>query len=203
MTGYGLQISNISDSISEVLCAKVSGIDLSELYCRHAMSAICGGNLVGPESDSRFLAGGLAKLTHSVSIKQLLHYLQSYISQKFSQYDYGEDRNMELYNTSKPPEYPLENIKTPVFIYAGLNDLVVAERDLDYLSGILPNVKKFKKIFNYNHCDFALAKTSREIVFNEILEAMNAEDPTDLLSQPARVKWSLDQILLRLGLKWG
>lgn len=202
MTGYGVQISNASDAITEVFCATVFGVDLSELYCRHVISVLCGGNILGPESDARFLANGLEKLTHSVSVKQLLHYLQCYVSQKFTQYDYG-DRNMDIYNTSKPPDYPLENIKTPVFIYAGLMDIVVAEGDLDYLTGILPNVKKYKKIFNYNHCDFALAKNSREIVFNEILEAMNAEDPTDLLSQPARVKWSLDQVLLNLGLKWG
>lgn len=203
MSGYGIQISNSSDSISEVLCAKFFSIDLSELYCRHLMSALCGGNAIGPESDSRFLHDGLEKLTHSFSVKQFLHYFQSFISQKFSQYDFGEDRNMELYNTTKPPEYPLENIKTPIFLYAGLKDLVVAEEDLDYISGILRNVKKYKKIFNYNHCDFATAKNSRELVFNEILEAMNAEDPTNLFSQSARVKWSVEQMLIGLGLKWG
>ena len=37
-------------------------------------------------------------------------------------FDYGPEKNMELYNTVGPPEYDLSSIKTPIAAYAGEND---------------------------------------------------------------------------------
>lgn len=201
-SGHGVQITNDSDSITEVICGTAFGINLSEVFCKFLLSAICGWNKNGPEADSRIFPKSGGRLVHSVSTKQILHYFQCYIREKFSQYDYG-DRNMEIYNASQPPDYPLELIKTPVFLYAGLCDTIVAEGDVDLLSEVLPNVKKYKKIENYNHCDFSVGKNSRPILFNEILEAMNAADPKNLRGQADRFKWSLDQILADLGRKMG
>lgn len=44
---------------------------------------------------------------------------------KFQQFDYGE-KNLKIYNSTSPPDYELQNIKAPTFIYHGKQDLVVA-----------------------------------------------------------------------------
>lgn len=41
---------------------------------------------------------------------------------KFSQYDFGPERNVILYKNMTPPEYSLENITSPVILYYGPND---------------------------------------------------------------------------------
>lgn len=86
-------------------------------------------------------------------------------------FDYGKD-NVKVYRSAKPLNYPLEKIVAPVFIYAGACDLLVSEIDLKDLSKALPNVKKFKVLKNYNHCDFLFGKNTKRILFDGIIRSM-------------------------------
>lgn len=143
--------------------------------CSKTMNFICGFNKGEEELDTRILPSYLEHVAHSISIKQILHYIQISRSGTFSQFDYG-NRNMQVYNSTAAPQYPLQNVKAPTFIYAGSCDMIVSERDVEHLSEVLLNVKKYKVFKNYNHCDFMYGKNSRPLLFNDILKAMKTAD---------------------------
>lgn len=143
--------------------------------CSKTMNFLCGYNKGEEELDTRILPTYIDHVAHSISIKQVLHYIQLSKSGTFSQFDYGS-KNQKIYNSSSPPQYPLQNVKTPIFIYAGSCDMIVSERDIEHLSEVLPNVKKYKVFKNYNHCDFMYGKNSRPLLFNDILKVMRSAD---------------------------
>ncbi|XP_055590288.1 lipase 3-like [Uranotaenia lowii] len=78
------------------------------------------------------------------SIRQALHFTQTYKTETFSQYDFGKTENMKRYGRASPPEYPLQNIVAPVALYYGLNDPLVAVEDLELLAEELPNQMKMQ-----------------------------------------------------------
>lgn len=43
----------------------------------------------------------------------------------FAQYDYGPERNKEIYGSEKPPQYNLSKILAPVAVYYGENDVLI------------------------------------------------------------------------------
>jgi len=51
----------------------------------------------------------------------------------FRKYDYGAEKNMELYGQTTPPEIPVEDIQVPVGIVRGTRDTMCAEDDIDTL----------------------------------------------------------------------
>ena len=56
------------------------------------------------------------------STKTIIHYAQLVNAGMFRQYDYGEEKNLELYGTEEPPEYKRSAITCPVLAYWGEND---------------------------------------------------------------------------------
>lgn len=142
--------------------------------CEASLTFICGQNKDQLELDDRILPDFLKHLSHAVSLKQINHYLQLYTSgNKFRQYDYRE-RNKKVYNSSTPPNYKLDNVKAPIYLYSGKFDAIVSERDVEHLKEVLPNVRKYRSIRNYNHCDFNYGKNSRKVLFGDILNSMNS-----------------------------
>jgi lysosomal acid lipase/cholesteryl ester hydrolase len=141
--------------------------------CEGTLTALCGQNKDEVQIDIRILPDYLKHIAHSVSIKQINHYFQLYSSGTFRQYDY-RDKNRKIYNSSTPPDYNLNNVKVPTYIYSGGSDMIVSEIDVENLRELLPNVKTHRSIRNFNHCDFNYGKNTRSILFNDIVKAMNA-----------------------------
>lgn len=156
---------------NKILCQKASP---SLGLCENSMSMIFGQNKEELELDTKILPDFLKHVAHAVSIKQILHFSQLCSSGKFRQYDYLE-KNRKQYNSSTPPEYNLQNIKIPVYLYSGGSDALVSERDIEHLNEILPNVRKYRSFRNFNHADFNYGKNSRSMVFEEIFKAINTE----------------------------
>jgi hypothetical protein len=62
-----------------------------------------------------------------VSTKQLNHFMQLYTSGKFERYDY-EGQNHYHYDDIKPPEYNLQNVIAPAFLYHAEQDMLVCKQ---------------------------------------------------------------------------
>ncbi|KAG5667103.1 hypothetical protein PVAND_015102 [Polypedilum vanderplanki] len=163
------QIMNIVERMNSIFCQTNSPI---MGMCTNAIQMICGRNDNGTETDSRVLPILIKYLAHAVSTKQINHYIQMYQSGKFQQYNYGM-KNKAIYGQSYPPEYELKNVKIPISIYAGKNDMLVAEKDIDHLREVLQNVKRYKVIKNFNHCDFNYGTHAKNFVFNYIIKSIN------------------------------
>ncbi|KAM7351818.1 lipase 1-like isoform 2-T2 [Cochliomyia hominivorax] len=108
------------------------------------------------------------------NFKQFLHYLQLEKSNRFCQYDYGENENMAYYYQDTPPDYPLENITVSVALHYTKNDLLTNESDVKRLADILPNVV-FNKLYpakTWNHVTVLWGRDARKLVHEQIVELL-------------------------------
>lgn len=108
------------------------------------------------------------------SVKQIMHYFQGYMSQKFRQYDYGPELNWLYYGQLEPPEYNLKNVTTPTIIYYAENDYIVSVKDMWTLIRRLGHIKAIHKLPHkyWNHFDFICGLGVRKYIFDHILDAL-------------------------------
>ena len=53
-------------------------------------------------------------------LKTILHFAQLMINGgQFLKFDYGGDKNIEMYGTENPPEYDLSLVNVPTMMYTG------------------------------------------------------------------------------------
>lgn len=64
-----------------------------------------------------------SQLPRAFSMKLANHYAQL-TKGVFQRYDYGIQENLKRYNSTIPPEYPVQNIKTPVYLITSLKDTI-------------------------------------------------------------------------------
>jgi lysosomal acid lipase/cholesteryl ester hydrolase len=95
--------------------------------CTNLIQMVCGKNENGTETDVKVMPVLVKFLAHAVSTKQIHHFVQLYQSGRFQQYSYGA-KNRAVYGQMNPPEYELKRVNIPVCIYAGKNDMMVAEK---------------------------------------------------------------------------
>jgi lysosomal acid lipase/cholesteryl ester hydrolase len=157
-----------ASKIQKMMCSPSAGV------CESGMSLICGQNVGEVQLDSRILPDYMKHIAHAISIKQVNHYFQLFTSGKFRQYDY-QARNHVKYNSTLPPDYNLQNVKAPVYMYSGGCDAIVSEIDIQNLRERLPNIKKYKSFRNFNHCDFNYGKYTRSILYEDILRWIDSE----------------------------
>nr|XP_012138725.1 PREDICTED: lipase 3-like [Megachile rotundata] len=112
------------------------------------------------------------------SYKTVRHYAQGIMSGQFRQYDYGAQKNLEIYNCDEAPIYDLSKIETrnlskietPVTLIYGENDWLATPSDVERLHKELPNSTIYKVPFSsFNHIDFLWAVDARKLVYNKIL----------------------------------
>jgi tRNA U38,U39,U40 pseudouridine synthase TruA len=138
------------------------------------MTRMCGQNIGEVQLDTRILPDFIQHISHQISLKQANHYFQLMQNDKFRHYDYKSD-NFKRYNSSLPPDYKLRNVKAKTYIYSGGSDGIVSEIDIEKLRKKLPNVKGYRSIRNFNHCDFNYGKNTRTILSEDIMKTMDSE----------------------------
>ncbi|KAG5871627.1 hypothetical protein JTB14_037747 [Gonioctena quinquepunctata] len=75
-----------------------------------------------------YLPVSLQQNSDGTSTMVVNHYYQIMISKQFRQYDYGSEKNMEIYGNTFPPLYDFSRIKVPIALLLGQNDqLAVVE----------------------------------------------------------------------------
>uniref|UniRef100_A0A1L8DPY1 Lipase n=2 Tax=Nyssomyia neivai TaxID=330878 RepID=A0A1L8DPY1_9DIPT len=118
----------------------------------------------------------MAYVPAGASSKQLVHYGQLVNSGHFRQYDYGWTKNKEVYGTSKPPDYPLENITAPIVLHFSDNDWLASTKDVQHLESRLNNsLIGSYRVPNpkFNHLDFLWAINVRTLLYDRVISLMN------------------------------
>lgn len=110
------------------------------------------------------------------SMKQLYHYGQLIRSHRFCKYDYGMNRNLQIYGRTTPPDYDLQNCTAKVAIVYADKDTLSAVEDVLRLPNELPNVIRIHRVDDdtFNHVDFIWANDAKELVYDYITDWMKA-----------------------------
>lgn len=114
-------------------------------------------------------------LLHSTSLRVFKHFLQLFSQRRFGMYDYGPAVNLVKYGQSKPPAYPLSQVRLPTIILVrGGNDFLSTPEDQQILVNQL-GTKPYLDINipYYNHLDFILAKDVAKQVNIPILKNLH------------------------------
>lgn len=118
--------------------------------------------------DPKQFAIFLGHTTAGVSARTFLHYSQMISYHKFSWYNYGEIRNMFIYEQPDPPEYKMSRISTPVAIHYSLGDDLTPEEEMFQLGESLPNLMGLFRVPDptFSHSEFAFGDTAIEMAYS-------------------------------------
>lgn len=95
-------------------------------------------------------------------------------SGKFQKYDYGRSKNYYYYGQSTPPAYNTSNIRIPVYLHYGDDDLFNEIEDVEIeVFKLLPNIVGKNKIHKYGHYDFIGNKNVVKQVYVKLLDSLN------------------------------
>ncbi|XP_052863648.1 lipase 1-like [Anopheles cruzii] len=145
------------------------------------------GLLVGPNPNGTDTVAQHVITGHNpsgASSKQLVHFVQMHRTGRFQQFDYGrrEGGNRAHYGADEPPVYNLTAATAPVAIFYGLNDWMVGPANIARLARTIPNLVMETAVDDqhFNHLDFILSKRVRTLVYEKILNDLNASKATHL-----------------------
>ena len=107
------------------------------------------------------------------SSNQVIHYIQltDCNEGRFCQMDYGSKQNQKIYGQSSPPDYNLNNIKAPTYLYSSYNDGLCDAKDVDTLVENMPNLAGDYRVpeQSFNHLDFIVAHNMKELVNDPVI----------------------------------
>ncbi|ODN01190.1 Lipase 3 [Orchesella cincta] len=120
----------------------------------------------------------MAKLFDVENIKSDIHFGQNILSCMFRKYDYGSSENQRRYGSVDPPDYNLEQIRTPVYLLWAEQDTLITPPDIQRLASRLSpsTLREVIRVEDdtFNHGDFALARDANILVYRPLIEKMNA-----------------------------
>ena len=76
---------------------------------------------------------------------------------KFSLYNYGKIKNLQLYGSQDPPVVPLADYAVPTVMMSGTWDKFAPPEDVSWLIEQLGDNVVFQKEYNLNHLGFSIA----------------------------------------------
>ncbi|XP_068156610.1 lipase 3-like [Drosophila tropicalis] len=108
-----------------------------------------------------------------VSTDQILHYLQEHQSGHFRQFDFGRKKNLKVYGTENPPDYPTEKITCEMHLWYSDNDDMSDVDDVLRVAETLPNkVMHHMDDPLWDHMDFGLNWEVRKYINDPVIEIM-------------------------------
>jgi len=108
------------------------------------------------------------------SAKNLRHWLQIIDSHEIREFDYGENKNMEIYKQNQPPLYNLknlENMEFDIFITISDEDPYCVPEDYETIFSHIKKARLFKKEINgYNHNAYIWGKNAHIELYKDIYD---------------------------------
>jgi lysosomal acid lipase/cholesteryl ester hydrolase len=116
------------------------------------------------------------------SIYEFEQYVQIAQSKNFQKFDYGKEKNVEIYGQSEPPTYNLSKIKLPVRLLYGEEDSLTSQENVDRLYKEVGSTNKEKyptpvnnKNEAYNHIDFIYSKYLEKNLYEKLFEILDSQ----------------------------
>lgn len=107
-------------------------------------------------------------ITNEISVKQLIHYVQSVRFGGFRPFDQSNGKFM-------PPAYNLTQITTPINLFYSMDELTATVESVNRIRSELRNIKLFYAIpiRNFQHVDFIYSRFVREVLNDKVIETIN------------------------------
>ncbi|CAH8544689.1 unnamed protein product [Schistosoma turkestanicum] len=108
------------------------------------------------------------------SVQNMVHYCQGINTDRFQKYDYGAEKNLQIYNQSNPPLYNVSHLKLPIVIYHGGQDWLATPHDIDKLiKQINYTISSIHYFPYYNHLDFVWGLNAHKLLYPSVLEQLS------------------------------
>ncbi|CAH2096566.1 unnamed protein product [Euphydryas editha] len=136
------------------------------------MFSLAGSDPDGMEPD--FFPTVVKHYPTGTSKKNVIHVSQIGLRRSFAKFDYG-CKNIEVYNSSKPPEYDLGKVSMKVVLLVGRNDEISRLEDVRLLESKLPNVvnSTILKHEKFNHIDAVWGRNMSVYLFPYIFDILS------------------------------
>ncbi|KAK3924730.1 Lipase 3 [Frankliniella fusca] len=109
------------------------------------------------------------------SMGQMHHFGQLIIrGDGFYKFDFGPERNLDVYGTVYPPPYNLTNVRVPTFIFYCKNDYQAHYKDVEKLAADLPGLAglHLTQAERFNHIDMMYEEAAADLVYKRLIEQM-------------------------------
>jgi len=133
--------------------------DVLQVVCDGILEMLADSN--AEDDDPEKFPVFLGHFPSGTSSKDLTHFAQNTRSKLFAQYDYGTEKNMELYKQPTPPEYDLTKIQNKVCLFVGKDDRLATPADNRIFNETLKKIGMstwYKEYDNMGHLTFFLPK---------------------------------------------
>lgn len=171
-----LELNTWSDEVIHFLCSK------QRFICKKAIEAFVQTKITN-RTDYNEISDVFYYEPGGTSIKNILHWIQVYHNQDLAYYDYGKNKNLKVYNQTKPPSYNMSNFfdyYVPSLITRSDSDPLASAKDVDLWLDYAQFERKRDIIHvinltNYNHLDYLWSQDAYEDVFKKVAEFINEE----------------------------
>jgi len=143
-------------AIAKFFCTVTNGT-----LCTITVDSICGSSSLDKVSAIENL---VAHFPAGTSVKDLNHYEQFIINDRFSRYDYGAGGNLLRYLRPSPPEYPLSKLGLKTALFMGSADDLADPLDTAHLLQDLKDNQNlvFRKSYEgYSHVSWLVGSSSQ------------------------------------------
>ena len=165
--------SNIIKWLAKYACGSVI---FDPLVCENILFIIC-----GPDKKNMNNTRMEVYISHEpdgTSVKNIIHFVQMYLSNQFQAYDYGSpDKNRQYYNQTTPPIYSIRPMKIPTAIFWSNDDWLADPEDVAFIFDNIQNLVYEKYITGYNHLDFVWAMTANKVIYQDLIIQMQKYHP--------------------------
>lgn len=168
---------SLFSGITETLCERVThSVNRNESACavpENIIFAVAGFD--APQMNFTLLPVIVGHTPAGTSSRTVLHFAQGVQSSRFRQFDFGdEERNLEEYGSTEPPEYSLAHVTCPVVLYWGQNDWLTQPRDVAEIARQLPGLVASIRVpyDSWNHLDFLWGKDADSLLYKPAMAVM-------------------------------
>ncbi|XP_041317171.1 lysosomal acid lipase/cholesteryl ester hydrolase-like [Pyrgilauda ruficollis] len=139
-------------------------------FCAHVLCYIAGGSVKNINASRVDMYVGHSPA--GTSVHNIFHWRQLAHTDRFQAYDYGSKENMKKYNQTAPPEYKIEEIKTPTAVWSGGQDTFADPRDMARLLPRITNLIYHENFPAWGHLDFIWGLDATEKMYVKIIELL-------------------------------
>ncbi|XP_048512121.1 lipase 1-like isoform X2 [Athalia rosae] len=157
--------------VSNIICRDSS---FTQFFCSTIIFLIAGWS--PDELNSTIVPVIVGHVSAGASWKQFIHYGQGTMEQgRFRYFDYyNDEKNFNLYNSTVPPEYRLENIRAPVAFFNSENDWLATPKDVSLLETRIQNLVLVYRVAtnSFNHYDFLWGTNAPALIYQRLFKLM-------------------------------